>query len=52
MALIVKHGFKWDQEHKEAYRANDREGRVAADKLSWYLKQVERNRDAAFTVQA
>ena len=49
MALIEKYGFAWDPERKEAHRADDAEGRAAADKLSWYLKEAGRSRGAART---
>jgi hypothetical protein len=42
MALIQKYGFAYDAERKEASRPNDASRRMYADKLSWYLKQLQR----------
>jgi hypothetical protein len=39
--LLHKNGFVLDEETKEARRPNDPTGRVYADKVSWYLKELQ-----------
>lgn len=41
--IVQKYGFQLDEQGKEAYRENDPAGRVYADKLAWYLKDLERD---------
>lgn len=46
-ALIEKYGFGFNHEAKEAYRPNDATGRTYADKLAWFLKDLQRGEGQA-----
>lgn len=45
-ALIEKFGFLYDRDRKEASRPNDPTGRLQADRLSWYLREMQREQHA------